>query len=318
MDKFWMITLFHYQPDGATRQAIEKSAFDQYGATGIEEFSLDEPQVDALLGDRSYSGGDLPQAVLDEVEEKILAAPSNYRFFFDQRDNATNFLHFCRNKVLAEAQLEELDVQDWNAEWRKHYSPIMINEFFEVIPSWMTNYKSSAARSIFIYPGMGFGTGSHETTHLCLKLFTEELQSMDLKDVLDFGSGSGILGLSILKFKPLANVDFYDIDQEANKNCYENALINNLQGSNFRLLLPMVRERLLPRYDLVFANILESILLQERDFLVSSTKVNGHLILSGLLKQQVPNIISEYQSAGLKLIKQADKGDWAALLFLKD
>ncbi|MCM2349618.1 MAG: 50S ribosomal protein L11 methyltransferase [Bacteriovoracaceae bacterium] len=317
MDVFWVVTLFHFQPTGDQWQTVESMALNDFEAMGIEEFSLNEAEVDALLGERSYSGGDLPQEVIDEVESRVLGTPINYRFFFADPEQAESFYNRVRTEFLCESQLEEQPVQDWNAEWKKHYSPIRVNEQLEIIPSWKQDFKSESKEQIYIYPGMGFGTGSHETTFLCLKLFTEFLLNQKIEKVLDFGSGSGILGLSVFKFFPDAKVDFYDIDPEANKNCYQNAETNHLENHSFRLLLPEVREKLLQEYDLVFANILESILIQEQEALIGHTKNGGALILSGLLKHQAPGIIESYSKAGMQMISHLEKGDWAAVLFKK-
>lgn len=313
MDTFWIVTLFGFQPNKDNWAEFESEAMQSYGALGIEEFSLDEPAVDALLGERSYSGGDLPESVLDEVEASVLGAPANYRFFFDNESAAKTFKAECEKQFLAEVQLEEQNSQDWNAEWKKHYAPIVVNEQLVIVPSWMKPYESSAKQKLYIYPGMGFGTGSHETTFLCLKLFTEDVAA-DFNKVLDFGSGSGILGLAALQVNLNSQVDFYDIDAEANKNCYQNAELNELEDASFRLLLPDYREKLHAAYDVVFANILESILMLEKSYLTQVVRPGGKLILSGLLRHQVPGIIEAYTNAGLKLERQLEKGDWAALL----
>lgn len=318
MDTFWVVTLFHFQPSQTEWQNVESSAINDFGSLGIEEFSLTEAEVDEILGERSYSGGDLSQDVIDEVESTVLGRPVNYRFFFDNETSANDFLKSVRTEYLCESQVEEHKNEDWNAEWKKHYSPILVNNTLEIIPSWNKDYKSSAKEQIFIYPGQGFGTGSHETTFLCLKLFTEHLLNKKLETCLDFGSGSGILGLAFFKFFPDAKVDFYDIDPEANKNCYQNAETNELEDKAFRLLLPEVREKLHKEYDVVFANILENILLLEREGLINYTKVNGALILSGLLKHQADGIKTLYASHGMKLISHLEKGDWAALLFERE
>jgi ribosomal protein L11 methyltransferase len=318
MDLFWVVTLFGFNPSRDERTVLETLAVSDFGCVGIEEFSLNEPQVDEILGDRSYSGGDLPQEVLDEVEDRILSAPGNLRFFFSDKIFAEDFLSNVRKNELCESHIEEKESQDWNAEWKKHYSPILVNDYLEIVPSWTSDHQSKSKEQILIYPGMGFGTGSHETTFLCLKLFTENLLLKNNINILDFGSGSGILGLASFKFFPSAKVDFYDIDPEANKNCYQNAEINNLHNNSFRLLLPEYREKLQPKYDLVFANILESILLEEKDFLIKCTSENGSLILSGLLRHQAEGIISSYSVSGMKLITHIEKGDWAAILFKKE
>ncbi len=287
-----------------------------FNAQGIEEFSLDEPEVDRILGDRSYSGGDLPQDVLDEVEGVVKNGPVTVRYFFEIESDARGFHQEVCKRVLGEVQVDECPVEDWNAEWKKHYAPIVVNDKLTVVPSWQTDFKIHSGERILINPGMGFGTGSHETTFLCLKLFTEEV-SGTLKDVLDFGSGSGILGLAALRFNPDCRVDFYDIDPEANENCFQNAEINSLSDRKFRLLLPEVRNLLQPQYDIVFANILENILLEEKDYLISVVKPGGTLILSGLLRHQSAVIISTYKDS-LTFVKEVTKGDWSALLFRRN
>lgn len=318
MDTFWVVTLFHFQPSASQWEIVQDLAVNQYGSLGIEEFSLSEAEVDEILGERSYSGGDLPQDVIDEVESTVLKGPVNYRFFFDSNKSANDFLNKARSEFLCESQVEEHKNEDWNAEWKKHYAPIIVNDKLEIIPSWNKDHSSKSKEQIFIYPGQGFGTGSHETTFLCLKLFTEHLLDKKVETTLDFGSGSGILGLAVFKFFPDAKVDFYDIDAEANKNCYQNAETNNLKDKSFRLLLPEVREKLLPQYDIVFANILENILVLEREALINYTKAGGALILSGLLKHQANGIKELYSSHSMKLISHLEKGDWAALLFTRE
>jgi ribosomal protein L11 methyltransferase len=315
MQKFWIVSLFHIQPSPELWAEIQDLATHTFESLGIEEFSMNEAEVDAILGDRSYSGGDLPQEVLDEVEKKVLGKPATYRFFFGEKNHAEDFTTQVKKLVLGEITIEECANEDWNAEWKKHYSPIMVNDQIEIIPSWLKPYTSKAKKIIYINPGMGFGTGSHETTFLCLKLFTDHLLNKKTNTILDFGSGSGILGLAALKFFPEAKTDFYDIDPEANKNCYQNAEINELQDLQFRLLLPEVRDRLLPAYDLLFANILEGILIREIDYLTTHVSKDGALVLSGLLRHQLDGIVSRYETQGMKLVKREEKGDWGALLF---
>lgn len=313
MNTFWVVTLFHADVAADIWEPLLDASVSRFGAMGVEEFSIDEPEVDRILGERSYSGGDLPSEVLDEVEDVLKTGAMTARFFFENEKEARAFHQELSGTVLGESQVEEHPMEDWNAEWKKHYSPIVVNDQLTIVPSWQTDFRAQRGQSLFINPGMGFGTGSHETTFLCLKLFTEDCPT-DPKTVLDFGSGSGILGLASMKLSPEARVDFYDIDPEANENCFQNASINGLAKRQFRLLLPQVRNLLQPEYDIVFANILENILIEESDFLVSRVKPGGSLILSGLLRHQSAGIISRYKSS-LSFVKEVTKGDWSALLF---
>lgn len=317
MDNFWVVTLFHLQLSQEGLEELQATALNDYDAAGIEEYSLSEAEVDEILGMRSYSGGDLPQEVLDEVDEVVLGRPHHYRFYFESQDNAENFKKHAAGKLLCEAQVELAKNEDWNAEWRKHYSPIKVSDSLEIIPSWLEDYESTATQKLYIYPGQGFGTGSHETTFLCLKLFSKYCTQTGIDTVLDFGSGSGILGLAALKFFPDIKVDFYDIDQEANKNCFQNAEINKLEDKKFRLLLPEYRHYLQESYDVVFANILENILLLEGANLSNYTKKDGYLIVSGLLNHQAQGIIEKYSELSLALVEAVSQGDWSALIFKK-
>lgn len=313
---FYIVTLFNTQLDLSGVEDLQSRGIHDYDAQGVEEYSLEEAEVDAILGDRSYSGGDLPDELIEEVDLLMKSKPQHLRFYFEgeQETNALNFLSFVKENILCEVDFVKAPVQDWNAEWKKHYSPINVHNDLRIVPAWEKNAASSNA-DLFINPGMGFGTGSHETTFLCLKLYME-LLTADNK-VLDFGSGSGILGLAALKRNSKAFVDFYDIDLEANKNCYHNAEINELQDLNFRLLLPGHRELLVGPYDLIFANILQPILHEECGNLKKLLKPNGHIILSGLLKHQVSETQALYEAQGYKTQKVEIKGDWGAVLMEK-
>jgi ribosomal protein L11 methyltransferase len=317
MDNFWVVTLFHLELSQEGLDKLQASALNDYDAAGIEEYSLSEAEVDEILGMRSYSGGDLPQEVLDEVDEVVLGRAHHYRFYFESQENAEKFKAHATGSLLCEAQVELAKNEDWNAEWRKHYSPIKVSDELEIIPSWLEDYQSKAHHKLFIYPGQGFGTGSHETTFLCLKLFSQYCSQTSIDTVLDFGSGSGILGLAALKFYPEAKVDFYDIDAEANKNCFQNAEINQLADKKFRLLLPEYRNYLQEKYDVVFANILENILLLEGAALAQYTRKEGYLIVSGLLNHQAAGIIEKYSNLSLELVESVSQGDWSAIIFKK-
>ncbi len=310
---FYIVTLFNLQLPLEEMEELKARAIHQYDAQGVEEYSLEEAEVDAILGERSYSGGDLPDELIEEVDLLMKSSPQHLRFYFEenQEKDALGFYSYAKESVLAEADFQKAVVQDWNAEWKKHYRPIEVHANLRVVPAW-EKIGTISDKDLFINPGMGFGTGSHETTYLCLKLYMEEMSPS--QKVLDFGSGSGILGLAALKRNRNALVDFYDIDIEANKNCYHNAQINEMEDLSFRLLLPSHRELMKGPYELIFANILQPILHQECEYLKDLLEVNGKIILSGLLKNQVPQTQELYEKAGFKTLKLEIKGDWGAIL----
>jgi ribosomal protein L11 methyltransferase len=311
MNNYYCVTLFHIN-DLSTKAMLESEAMTTFKSTGIEEYNLNENTVDSLLGERSYSGGDLPESILDEVDCKV-SLNSSLKLYFSTKLDAENFYSFAKAQKLVEGQIEEFKSEDWNSEWKKHFGPIIVDQEFSIMPSW---YKEQ--KQVFIYPGMGFGTGSHETTWMCLR-YLWELEEKSSKNItsLDFGSGSGILGISLLAINESAYVDLIDIDPLANENALKNIELNNLSKSNFGIYLTEDKPKLKNGYDIIFANILLNVLESEGKFLFSKLNPGGKIIISGLLKTQTETLIQTYQNIGFKLISSKTKADWSAVLMEK-
>jgi ribosomal protein L11 methyltransferase len=301
--------------------AINNYALEDFGCDGVEEFSLEEARVDEILGERAYSGGDIPESLLDEVSLATESqAEITYKYYFYQNDyeeNCSSFVYFLKenfsNMPIYTAQK---DMEDWNAEWKKFYSPIIISEKLEVIPEWLRETRNdSIAEKIFIYPGMGFGTGTHETTYLCLKLFDEISSKLSSEmRCLDFGCGSGILGIAALKIKKMPTV-FCDIDKDALDNTVQNLMLN-LEGQDLSGTSLVIRYRYAPeKFELVFANILLHVLILEKSIILESMLPNAYVVISGLLNAQVETIVQEYKM--LSVVKIVSKGDWSAILLQK-
>lgn len=298
---------------------INAFALEDFQCDGVEEFSLEEARVDEILGERAYSGGDIPESLLDEVARATEAQEViTYKYFFYQNayeENSSEFVYFLKeNFSELPIHTDQKDIEDWNAEWKKFYTPIIVSEKLEIIPEWLRSTREeSPAEKIFIYPGMGFGTGTHETTYLCLKLFDEiSNQFQNSMRCLDFGCGSGILGIAALKIKKMATV-FCDIDKDALDNCVQNLTLN-LEGENLTGTSLVIRDRYkIEKFELVFANILLHVLILEKSLILNSLAKNGYLIISGLLNHQVEKIKEEYQE--IEFVKTVTKGDWSAILF---
>lgn len=299
---------------------LEDLAF-KYNSTGIEEFALEEQRVDEILGQRSYSGGDLPQSILDEVEHTLdLGCEKLYKIYFQTLEDSNNFKNHLSSLLNIDISFEKKSTQDWNEEWRKHYSPIQVSESLEIIPSWLEDYKSICDKQLYIYPGMGFGTGGHETTFLCLKAYIDYKHLISLQRCLDFGCGSGILGLATLLFNPKCHVDLYDIDDEALVNCQQNIDLNKLNESSIQLLGSLGKQKIQGKYEVVFANILQNVLLSEQKIIIDSVADNGILILSGLLDGQQAQVIKEYKEYDnrLEVLQVYQKNDWLSIALRKN
>lgn len=297
-------------------QEISDLAHKKFNCSGIEEFSIDEPRVDEILGERSYSGADLPLDVINEVDSTVNVDNCFTKFFFNTQEQALVFKSFLLINYKLEADIVEKEQQDWNLEWKKSYEKIVVDVGLIIVPAWeKTPENALEHKNVFIYPGMGFGTGGHETTFLCLKSIQSYKGIMSESfECLDFGCGSGILGIALNKLYKI-KADLYDIDECALENCIQNIELNNLNKDDFKLLLPKQRSFIEKKYNIVFANILQNVLLSEAKYLVNSLKPNGILILSGLLKGQEDEVINHYSKLkpDLKYIRTLTKNDWVSV-----
>jgi len=301
---------------------ISEQAFAQFNCGGSQVFDFDEQQVDNLLGKEAYVGGELPQSIIDKIDNAHLQENDAHFFFFFTdtfKKDSEGFLDFIKSKSDLTVSSEEKNWDDWNKEWQKHYHPIIISDLLQVHPAWEKK-SNDTSNHIWINPGMGFGTGTHETTFLCLEFFGEmlDLFSKEKISVLDLGCGSGILGIAAKKFIS-CDVDFCDIDLDALDNCVENIKINfedgQLEGST---VCSRRRFKIIKEYDLIFANILEPVLLEEQKSITALSKIGTELILSGVLDDQYQNIINHYQQDGWKMILKKQKNSWVALHLKKE
>lgn len=289
-------------------EIISNLVFIKFNCRGIDEYSLDEKSVDEILGERSYCGGDVTADLIDEVDS--IENDQRVVLYFDLEQNLLELATFLKELNL-EFEICIKEDQDWNSEWKKHFSKIVIDEEMDVVPSWDKKGKKD---DILIYPGQGFGTGSHETTYLCLKLLREFNKVSSFK-VFDHGCGSGILGIAAKIHFNKADVHMYDIDSQAYENTIQNIILNNYSEDEIVVFKYDDKELINGRYDLIFANILLHVLRDEKEFLLNKIANNGKIIFSGILNEQLDELKEIYNN--LKFVKSIVKNDWTAAIFEK-
>jgi ribosomal protein L11 methyltransferase len=162
-----------------------------------------------------------------------------------------------------------------------------------------------------INPGAGFGTGTHETTQLCLRIL-RGLGSLEGKTILDFGSGSGILGIAAA-MAGATQVYCVEIDPMANDNARENAELNQV-SDRIQFLEKIPTEIRGGKVDVLIANILRPILLQFEGEIKDCLKPKAELVLSGLIETDLDQVITAYQKGGDPFkIERLEKNEWRAL-----
>lgn len=238
----------------------------------------------------------------------------------------------ARLKDLALGEVREQEAQDWDAQWKASFlanpGGVQIPPFWRILPPWVGEKGSPELVAagvrpgdviLKINPGAGFGTGTHETTQLCLEAIGETSQrnSLNGQPVLDFGSGSGILSIGAALLG--AQVHGVEIDPLAIDNALENAELNGVAG---RVRYSRSLEELADSagqtgpYPLVIANILKPVLLEFAPELVRRMPPSGALILSGLIEKDVADVAAKYSEllGGRKPVCK-ERGEWRALVW---
>lgn len=188
-------------------------------------------------------------------------------------------------KHLPELRLDEVAEQDWVRLTQSQFEPIRISGRLWIVPSWHVAPDPTAI-NLELDPGLAFGTGSHPTTRLCLEWLERAIQPGIT--LLDYGCGSGILGIAALKLGA-GDVLGVDIDKAALTAAADNAARNHVQ-----LRLAHSSNALTASFDLVVANILTNPLMLLAPLLTARLKPGGRLALSGVLEAQAGQVIAAY------------------------
>ena len=198
--------------------------------------------------------------------------------------------------------VEEIPDTDWERSWLERYQPIHYGHGLWICPTWQEPEDDSAT-NIYLDPGLAFGSGTHETTGMCLRWLAEHPPAG--KSVIDYGCGSGILAIASLKLGA-SNATGIDIDPQALTASRANAERNQV-NDKLQLFLPADQPQAL-KADLIFANILANTLIELKTQLLAMRSETGTLILSGILSEQADEIAAAY-SHGNRVTRQQD-GDW--------
>ena len=187
------------------------------------------------------------------------------------------------------ARWEQLEDKDWSQEWKQHFQPLKCGDRLWICPSWITPPDLNAV-NLSLDPGLAFGTGSHPTTHLCLRWLDQ--QDLKGKIVIDYGCGSGILGIAALLLGA-KQVIAVDNDPQALLASRDNAERNNITASRLSTYLPDDVPATICA-DVMVANILASPLISLAPKLCAMTKPKGLLCLAGLLETQIDAVSKPY------------------------
>jgi ribosomal protein L11 methyltransferase len=206
-----------------------------------------------------------------------------------------------------EMRIREVADEDWLGEWKKNWQPVEVGQRFIIAPPWTEIPAEHDRIVIRIEPGMAFGTGTHETTRLCLAAIEKYFAGGSF---LDVGTGTGILAIAAAKLFPQARIEACDTDAEAITIARQNASLNGVEQIAFRV---GTVEEATASADLVCANLTADVIVRLLPSLVSVTC--GRLILSGILDTQQEMVAASLRDAGIPdALEIMQDGEWIAIL----
>jgi len=206
-----------------------------------------------------------------------------------------------------ETTVREVVGQDWLGEWKKSWQPVEVGKRFIVAPPWAEIPDARGRIVIRIEPGMAFGTGTHETTRLCLAAIEKYFTGGSL---LDVGTGTGILAIAAAKLFPGAHIEACDTDAEAITIAEENARLNGVGHICFRVGSV---EETTASAGLVCANLTANVIAPLLSSLLGATC--GRLILSGILETQLEMVTAQLHNAGVSsAVEIMQDGEWLAII----
>ena len=210
------------------------------------------------------------------------------------------------------------DDEDWENNWKQYYKPMEIGERLLVLPSWeeMPETERTVLR---LDPGMAFGTGSHQTTRMCLELI--ECNTKPGGEVLDIGCGSGILSIAAMLLGASEAVAV-DIDPITKDIARENAEMNGVEFAHYHIktgdiLTDSRLKRLIEgKYDLVVANIVADVIIRLAPLAKTLCADGAPFIVSGIINERLEEVLKALSEAGFYISETRNMDDWNAVLCL--
>ena len=206
--------------------------------------------------------------------------------------------------------LSNVNESDWANEWKKYYKPTKVGKKIVVKPSWEEYEKQEGDLIIELDPGMAFGTGTHETTSMCIRELEKYVDGT--KRVFDIGCGSGILAIAAAKLGA-KEVIAGDLDEVAVKVSKENCELNNVSdkvivkhGSLFEVVEG--------KADVIVANIIADIIKILANDVSKFLSEDGVFISSGIIHAKIDEVVESLEQNGFEIVEIVKLGEWSAIV----
>jgi len=253
--------------------------------------------------------------------ENILEENGMLKIYFEE--NKSDDINILKKSLVKEKiiKAKEFDVlklenKNWNEDWEKTIEPVYIKDKIIIYPSWKKKELKNAKDKILIEidPKMSFGTGHNETTQLVLELMSEYIDGNETK-LLDFGTGTGVLTIAGLKLG-VGKAIAIDIDQDSIDNAMEYFEKNSVKDK-VKLLKKNISEIDEDSFDVVCANIIRSVIIENFEHIANKINPKGKLFLSGILSSEDQEVLEYLTQYEFEVIDIAIKSEWIGIYAVK-
>lgn len=208
-----------------------------------------------------------------------------------------------------EIELSDTSEEDWANNWKQYYKPTRIGRHVVIVPVWENFNAGVDDVVVTMNPGAAFGTGTHESTRLCIE-FIEEFVSKSTR-MLDIGTGSGILAVTALKLGAKSALGI-DIDELATKVALENAQLNGVE-EKFGARRGNLAENISDAYNLITANIVADVIMLLAPDIPRHLAQEGIFVASGIIAEREDEVREKLSRCGLSVFDSKNQKNWVAL-----
>ncbi len=259
-------------------------------------------------------------AHVDLIEQDLLDQPRDIvkvHMYLAPDENLAEVLPLFRERLEASGieytlSTAGVEQEDWQNAWKKYYHAMDIGKRLAIVPGW-EEYQTDRT-VITMDPGMAFGTGTHETTSLCLEVLDERVKGGER--MLDIGTGSGILAIAALKLGA-AEAEGVDIDPMCVRTAGENAERNGVQD-RLKVLVGDLSDKASGVYNIITANIVAAAILSLAPHVPALMAPDAVFIASGIIDTRKDEVLEGLRAAGLDPIEVHEKRGWVCIVCRKE
>ncbi|MGN1418104.1 MAG: 50S ribosomal protein L11 methyltransferase [Acutalibacteraceae bacterium] len=254
-------------------------------------------------------------AHIDLIDEDLLKKDRSKAFvhvYISPEENPLEAVAFLSERFTAEGIKNEIDTSacrnaDWENNWKQYFHSIPVGEKLLIHPTWEKEFDADGRVVLDIEPGLAFGSGTHETTRLCLAALEKYIG--EDTEVLDIGCGSGILSIASLLLGAKSAVGV-DIDALAVKTAIENGEANGFTAPKYQVFQGNLTDKVSGKFDVVVANIVADIIILFTKDVAKFMKDEAVFITSGIIDTREQDVIDAFDKNGFAIKKRHTEKGW--------